>query len=42
MPRKLLNVAQAPAALDASLGSLGDERAAPGMAGCALEAQIAI
>jgi hypothetical protein len=42
MTGQLLNIAQAAAALDAWLGSLGDESAAPAMAGCALEAQIAI
>jgi hypothetical protein len=42
MPRKLLNVAQAAAALDAPLGSLGDESAPSAMAGCAFEAKLAI
>ena len=35
MTGQLLNIAQAAAALDASVGSLGDESAAPTMAGCA-------
>ena len=37
MTGQLLNIAQAAAALDASLGSLCDESAAPAMAGCALK-----
>jgi hypothetical protein len=42
MPGQLLNIAQAPAARDAPFGSLGDESSPAAMAGCALEAQIAI
>jgi hypothetical protein len=42
MTGQLLNIAQAAAALDASLGSLGDESAPSAMAGCAFEAKLAI
>jgi hypothetical protein len=42
MTGQLLNVTKPPAALDPPFGSLGDESATPAMAGCALEAQIAI
>jgi len=38
MAGQLLNVTQAAAALDAPLGSLGDESSPAAMAGCALEA----
>ena len=42
MPGQLLKVTEAPTALDAPLGNLCDESAAPAMAGCALEPEIAI